>query len=193
MTRSRKILWALAVFVVGYIGYGALPDAGEMLSGAREKDNERTSTLDQIRLADEAILANELFLTELEQLRIAVPRDPDLPAVIAALDRTVKNVGMRWTSGAPSPQDAGLLEGGNGQWQLSMTVSGDISRVPILLRELRDLERLVTIDSVQVRTEGTGVTAQLSVRFFALPGDPLAFPEQAPVSDESQGVPTEGN
>lgn len=183
MTRSRKILWALAVFVVGYVGYGSLPDAGEMLSGARQKDADRASLLEQIRLADEAMLGNETFLGDLETSRVAVPRDADLPAVIAALDRTVKNVGMRWTSGAPSPQDAGMLEGGNGQWQLSMTVSGDLSRVPVLLRQLRVLERLVTVDSVQVRTEGSGVTAQLSVRFFALPGDPLAFPGDASPDD----------
>lgn len=191
MTRSRKILWALAVLVVGYIGYGALPDAGETLSGAREKDTEREITQEQIRLADEALLGAEVFTRDLEDLRVAVPRDPDLPAVIAALDRTVKSVGMRWTSGAPSPQDAGLLEDGNGQWQLSMTVSGDLSRVPVFLRELRDLERLIVVDSVQVRTEGAGVTAQLSVRFYALPGDPLAFPEDA--LSQSQGASDEGN
>jgi len=193
VTRSRKILWALAVLVVGYIGYGSLPDAGEMLSGARQKDAERTATLEQIRLADEAIRGNELFLEDLEQMRAAIPRDPDLPTVIAALDRTVKNIGMRWTSGAPSPQDAGILEDGNGQWQLSMTVSGDLSRVPLLLRELRGLERLVTVDSVQIRTEGSGVTAQLSVRFFALPGDPLAFPEEVVPADGSQDATAEGN
>ena len=190
MTRSRKILWALAVFVVGYIGYGALPDAGEMLSGADRKDAERASLLEQVRLADEAMLGNETFLAELEESRVAVPRDAELPAVIAALDRTVQSVGMRWTSGAPSPQDAGLLESGNGEWQLAMTVSGDISRVPLLLRQLRALDRLVTVDSVQVRTEGSGVTAQISVRFFALPGDPLAFPEEIPVPDDPA---SEGN
>jgi Tfp pilus assembly protein PilO len=193
MSRSRKILWALAIFVVGYIGYGALPDAGEMLSGARAKDTERAALLEQVRLADEASLGSEVFLKDLDAARSAVPSEPGLPALIADLDQTIKLAGMRWTSGAPSPQDAGLLEGGNGEWQFSMTVSGDMQRVPSLLRELRELERLVAVDSVQVRSEGTGVTVQISLRFFAFPGDPLAFDTPVAVPAETQDPGVDGN
>ena len=193
MSRSRKILWALAVFVVGYIGYGALPDAGEMLSGARSKDAERESLISQITLADEASLGGEVFLKDLDAARAAVPVEPDLPELIANLDQTIKVAGMRWTSGAPSPQDAGFLEGGNGEWQFSMTVSGDLSQVPSLLGELRDLERLVSVDSVQVRSEGTGVTVQISLRFFAFPGDPLAFDAPSDVSSGTQDPAVDGN
>jgi hypothetical protein len=193
MSRSRKILWALAILVVGYIGYGALPDAGEMLSGARTKDAERESLISQIGLADEAALGGEVFLRDLDAARVAVPVEPDLPELIANLDQTIKVSGMRWTSGAPSPQDAGFREGGNGEWQFSMTVSGDMERVPSLLGELRDLERLVSVDSVQVRSEGTGVTVQISLRFFAFPGDPLAFDAPSDVPAGTQDPAVDGN
>lgn len=190
MTRSRKMIWALAILVVGYIGYSSLPDAGAMLSGARDKDAARLVTLEQIALADEALADEEAFLAELETARAAVPADPDLPAVIDALDETIRRVGMRWTSGAPSAQDTGFQETGQGEWQLSMTVSGDVRSLPLLLDALRAQSRLIAVDSVQLRNEGAGVVVQISARFFAFPGDPLAFdtptdPSADPVVDPS--------
>jgi len=182
VSRSRKILWALAVLVVGYIGYGSLPDAGEMLSGARAKDAERDVLRGQIDMADEALADRDGFLAELESLRAAVPTEPSLPDVISDLDRVVRGSGMRWSAGAPSPRDAGLLADGTGQWQLSMTVSGEEDGLLALLDGVGRLERQVTVESVQVRNEGADLVVQLSVRFYALPGDPLAF--DVPAADD---------
>ena len=192
MSRSRKALWFLAVLVVGYIGYGSLPDAGEMLSGARAKDAERDVLLSQVALADEAILGADTFLAELDALRTAVPVDPDLPGVIADLDRAVRASGMRWSAGAPSPLDAGLLEGGTGQWRLAMTLSGGSDDLLAFLDEVARLERLVTVESLQVRGEGADFVAQIAVRFYALPGDPLAFDPDPIAASPTTAASSEG-
>lgn len=188
MTRSRKILWALAVTVVGLVGYSALPDAGQMLSGATADENQRDVLRQQVALADAALSDEEAFLADLEEARAAVPAAPDLPAVIDVLEETVRRSGMRWTSGAPSAPDA-QADATQGSWQLAMTVSGSARDLPGLLDAFRVLERLIVVDSVQVRNDGDGVVAQISVRFFALPGDPLAFASPAPV----EGSAAEGS
>lgn len=186
MTRSRKILWAFAVIVVGFVGYAALPDAGQMLSGATNDENQRDVLRQQVALADVALSDDETFLADLEKTRAAVPPTPNLPAVIDVLEETVRRSGMRWTSGAPSAPDA-QADATQGSWQLAMTVSGSAGDLPGLFDAFRRLERLIVVDSVQVRNEGAGVVAQISVRFFALPGDPLAFAPSAPVEGSATG------
>jgi hypothetical protein len=178
VSRSRKMLWALAILVVGFIGYSSLPDAGELLSGATAKEQATAVLRDQLAVADAALTDEEAFLFELEQARVAVPRSPDLPAVIDVLEETVRRSGMRWTSGAPSGQESSP-DVSQDSWQISMTVSGTAQQVPALLDAIRGLDRLVVVDSVQVRSDGAGVIAQISARFFALQGEPLAF-ESAP-------------
>ena len=78
-----------------------------------------------------------------------------------------------------------------------MTVSGDVRSLPLLLDALRAQSRLIAVDSVQLRNEGAGVVVQISARFFAFPGDPLAFdtptdPSADPAVDPSGDGSEEG-
>jgi len=173
VTRSRKIVWALAAVVVGYVGIGALPSGAELLSGAREKEQRRAAVLEQTALADEVIAEGEAFDDRLAALRTAVPADAGLPSVIALIERAVLDSGMVWVSGAPSPiQQA---EGAQtSEWQLAVTINGSARELPRLLEALRDLPRLVVVDSVQVRDDAAA-TIQLTVRFFATVGDPASY------------------
>ena len=67
MSRSRKVLWALAVLVVGYIGLSSLPSGAELLSGARDTESQIDELRERIALADQAATDPE-FTNELEHV-----------------------------------------------------------------------------------------------------------------------------
>lgn len=183
MSRSRKMLWALAILVVGYIGLSSLPSGAELLSGARETESQIDELRERIELADQAAADTE-FANELETARTAVPVDPELPAVIDLIDGAVRAANMRWISGSPSAAD-----GEGSSWTMSLTLTGSSRDTARLLDGIRALPRLVVVDSVQVRGD-RDATILLSLRFFAAEGDPASFPasdDQAPDAGQDAG------
>jgi Tfp pilus assembly protein PilO len=170
MSRSRKILWTLAVLVVGYIGLSSLPSGTEMLSGARDTESQIDEVRKRIARANDAAGDLDTFTSQLDVARRAVPVEPELPAVIDALDGAVRAAGMRWISGSPSAADSD-----ESNWKMSLTLTGSSRDVGRLLDNIRALDRLVVIDSVQVRGD-RDATILLALRFFAAQGDPKSFP-----------------
>ncbi len=102
-----------------------------------------------------------------------IPAGPDLPGLIDELDAAVTATGMQWTAGAP--QNATPSSGAEHVWTMTMNLEGPVSTLPTLLARLGTLQRLVTVDSVTLqRTQGSGVSASVVVRFYAMNAtDPL--------------------
>jgi Tfp pilus assembly protein PilO len=183
MTRSRKLLWGLAIAVVGYVGFTSLPSGAEMLSGADSTRARSAELRGQIDRVDAALAEADRFASDLAAARAAVPVDAELSRMIALIDAAVSASDLDWASGAPSASPA---EAGSGSaWSMSLTLNGEIGNVPVLLENLRRLPRLVVVDSVQVRG-ASPATVTLSLRFFAAAGSPGAFPT---ATDESVTVP----
>lgn len=176
MTRSRKMLWALAVMVVGYVGYSSMPSGAELLSGARDTEAKIAEVRSRLDVADAAARDKENFTENLETARLAVPVDPSLPDVIDAIDASARTAGLSWLSGSPS-----AAEGDGQTWRLSLTLAGDSRNVPKFVEAIAGLPRLLVIDSLQVRGD-RDATIQVALRFFATPGDPDSYP-----SDQSAG------
>lgn len=170
MTRSRKIIWALAITIVGYIGVSSLPSGAQMLSGARETQAKVDELRERITRTNQVTQDLETFTSDLEAARQAIPVQPELPAVIDLLDAAVRSANMRWISGAPSAADSE-----ENTWKMSLTLTGSARDVTRLLDNIRQLPRLVVVDSVQVRGD-RDATVLLSLRFFAAAGDPESFP-----------------
>lgn len=185
MSRSRKILWTLAILVVGYIGVSSLPSGAAMLSGARSTEAETDELLARIALADEAA-ADPSFDASLEEARSAVPVHPELPTIIDLLDGAVRSAGMRWISGSPS---AASSEGSG--WTMALTLTGSARDTTRLLDALHTLPRLVVVDSVQVRGD-VDATILLSVRFFTAEGDPESFRVETDKAASGQSPAQEG-
>ncbi len=170
MTRSRKILWLMAILIVGYIGVSSLPSGAQMLTGARETQAEVDELRGRITRTDQATQDLDAFTRDLEAARKAVPVQPELPEVIDLLDSAVRSANMRWISGAPSAADSE-----ESTWKMSLTLTGSARDVTRLLDNISQLPRLVVIDSLQVRGD-RDATVLLSLRFFAAAGDPESFP-----------------
>jgi Tfp pilus assembly protein PilO len=171
MSRSRIIIWVLAALVIGYVGLPYLPDGAEMLSGATSARTEAADLRAKSAKADEALADPEGFGAALATARTAVPREVGLPAMIEELETAVRSSGMRWTSGSPAPA---ATDETSSSWSMSLTISGSARQVPGLLRAINDLDRLVVVDSVQLRGDEEA-TVVLSVRFFAATGEPSSF------------------
>ena len=102
-----------------------------------------------------------------------VPAGPDLPGLIDELNAAVTATGMQWTAGAP--QIATPSSGAEHVWTMTMNLEGPISTLPELLERLGSLQRLVTVDSVNVqRSQGSDASASIVVRFYAMNATDLA-------------------
>lgn len=172
MNRSRTILLTFAVIVVGYVGLPYLPDGAEMLSGATSARTEAEDLLTKSSKAADAVTDEQNFAAALSAARAAVPRTAELPELISDLEDVARAAGMTWNSGSPSTS-GGAAE--TPVWTMTLTLSGSARRVPDLLDGIRELDRLVVVDSVQVRGD-VEASIVISVRFFAATGAPESFP-----------------
>lgn len=177
MNRSRVIIWVLAALVIGYVGLPYLPDGAEMLSGATSARTEAADLRTKSAKADEALADPAGFGEALATARTAIPRDAELPVVIEKIDAAVRAAGMRWTAGSPAPVAS---DAASSSWSMTLTLTGSARQVPGLLTSLNKLDRLIVIDSVQLRGS-EDATVVLAVRFFAAAGEPGSFEQ---VSEE---------
>jgi len=175
VNRSRAFIVVLAVGVGGYVGLPYLPDGAEMLSGATAAQEQAADLQVKTAKADEALTDPEGFGKALAAARAAVPVEPGLPEMIDMLEAAVVASGMRWTSGSPAPAAS---DGSSSSWTMNLTLRGSTEQVPALLSSLRDLERLVVVDSVQLRGD-RDATVVVSLRFFAATGSPDSFEKPA--------------
>lgn len=175
MNRSRAFIMVLATGVIGYVGLPYLPDGAEMLSGATAAKEQAASLRAKAAKADQALTDQEGFGQALAAARTAVPVEPGLPEMIDKLETAVVASGMRWTSGSPAPAAA---DGSSSSWTMNLTLRGSADQVPALLSSLRDLDRLVVVDSVQLRGD-LDATVVVSLRFFAAVGSPESFEKPA--------------
>jgi Tfp pilus assembly protein PilO len=175
VNRSRALLLVLGLGVGAYVGLPYLPDGAEMLSGATSARTEAAGLRTKSAAASAAVADESKFAPALAAARAAVPRDAELPSLITDLEQVVRDAGMTWSSGSPS------AAGGTAEapvWSMTLTLSGPARRVPDLLDGIGSLERLVVVDSVQVRGD-IDASIVLSVRFFAAAGSPDSFPGAA--------------
>jgi hypothetical protein len=176
MNRTKLLAAVLGVVVIV-----AVPSALPIPSASSLKDETATlrDTNDAIRQKIEltnTYTADAGFPDKQASAALSVPTGPDLPGLIDELDTAITANGMRWTAGAP--QKATDAAASN-VWTMTMNIEGPITALPDLIDRLGGLQRLVTVDSVNLqRSQGNDITASVIVRFYALnPEDPIATTE----------------
>lgn len=185
MTRSRKILWAIAALVVAVVtisSFGGLPSATDLVSGAESARSEAATLNSQGAQADAALARQAEFADELARARAAVPPTPELSGLISDLEAQAVRSGLLWLSGSPSRtvSDSGET------WQISMTVAGAPSAVAQFTGDLRAAPRLFIVDSLSLQSDADGsVTANMTVEFFTTVGELESFPEDQREAIES--------
>lgn len=146
--------------------------------------------------------------SRLEQLRQAVPAQPDLASFIDAANAIGAEAGVTWVSVTPAPP---TTTGAVGTIQMSIEVNGGYFQVLDYLNKFEDLSRLVVTDTIDLTTEteaasgdtsasagstfGNGgapsLSATLTARMFtqssggAVPGATGTTPTTAPIPDAS--------
>ena len=168
MSRTRKLIWLMICLISAVVLYPSIPSLEPIVSDINDIDMSIRETEIKIDQAQGAQDKGETFISELDSLRKQVPSNPELESLVVELSARIASVGMRWTDGSPGALEQSNEEATYRTWQLSLTIQGPPSSVPILLESIKTMERTVTIDSMSVRSEGQQVIVSLNAKFYAL-------------------------
>lgn len=165
---------------------------GGKLSDAQERTtlaNDQNSAL-EVRLArlEDAQDRAPTLLAELDELRAAVPDEPDLAQFILDANQIASEAGVEFLSIAPSPPAAGDA-GGPPVIVLAIDVTGGYFEVLDYLTELDALPRIVVVDALSLAPGGSDggpqqIAVSLTARMFT-----QTIPASQPVVD---GAPPSG-
>ena len=191
MSRQR-----LLTIILGVVLVAALPNIVPMpsrvtLNAEADAARVEAATLnEQISAAGVAQAAPSSFAAKSDALVAAIPDGPDLPGVISALRDVAMRSGLKWEAGAPQRVPA-TDETAPASWTMTVSLKGSGTAVPIMIDALRNISRVVVIDSVSYQgTNGNIVNATIMLRFFALTAkDEFKAMPKAPAGD----VATEAN
>ena len=106
--------------------------------------------------------------SQLEELRVAIPDQPNLAQFILDANEAANKAGIEFLTISPQPPTAESAIGGAAPVNLSITVAGGYFQVLDYLNRLDDLRRIVVVDSLNVTPGGTGAqSTKLSVSITA--------------------------
>lgn len=101
---------------------------------------------------------------EIRELRVAMPRTPDLPGAIGDIGTALARGGLALDSVAPATEpDAG-------GHALTVTARGPVEALAPTLRELADAPRMIIVDGLEIRSQGPKEEAAaitLTLRVFS--------------------------
>lgn len=156
---------------------GRLDDANEREAAADQVNSELELRIARLEAAQDSAPAR---MAQLEDLRRAVPDDPELAQFILDANQAASESGVDFLSISPAPPAAGV-GGLPPVITLAINVTGGYFAVLDYLERVDDLPRIVVIDTINLAPNGgVGALQELSVsingRMFA-----TAAPQLAPV------------
>ena len=164
---------------------GRLDEAQEREAAADQINSELELRVARLEAAQEGAPAR---MAELEELRRAVPDEPELAQFILDANQAASDAGVDFLSISPTPPALGV-GGLPPVITLAINVTGGYFAVLDYLERVDDLPRIVVIDSITLTPSGDGAQPELSVsitgRMFA-----NAAPQLAP--DPSLAPPVDG-
>jgi Tfp pilus assembly protein PilO len=136
------------------------------LSDAQDRVQQAQDEADRLELRVRRLLtlqdqATELR-SELEDLRAAVPDDPNLAAFILEADDAASQSGIDFVSITPNEPVAAEAPGGPAVVNLSISAIGGYFQTLDFLNRLADLDRLVVIDSLSISAAVQAGTVELN-------------------------------
>lgn len=145
---------------------GKLDDANERKANAESANDELELRVARLKASQER--APEL-LADVEELRRAVPDDPELAQFILDANQVASDAGVDFLSISPAPPAA--VVAGPAEIRLQITVTGGYFAVLDYLSGLADLPRLVVVDDLSLTPsqDQSGVqrlSVNLSARMF---------------------------
>lgn len=180
-TYSTVIFFFLVVSLFGW--YAIRPTVQTILYLRREiTDNEKVNKTmdDKINVLIQTQAAYEAVVSKLPILAAAIPADPS----IIALASQIQNMTHDQTASLSAVQISAVPVGDTSKEPkpvsipFSFTVTGTYQQVTTVLRQLNELRRIVTVDSIvfsqpkETKGEPTKAILQLTIKalsYFALP------------------------
>ena len=178
LNNRTKLLAGIAAVVVlaSAPSWAPIDDSGT-LKQAATSDREQAALLNTQADEAEAVSVDVTgFDARRNTMAIAVPEGPDLAGLIDSIGATAARAGLEWTTASPSRTTS---EGTAYQtFSVSITVTGDKSRLANFFDELRKLPRYVTVETVSYQQiEGSSVSVVASIRFYSLQPDDVVEAE----------------
>jgi len=177
--RNKVVAITAAAFLGALLWYMALfsPARSERaqlrgkITAAEGKERTLHSTRARLRALEAGRGAQQ---TQLEQLRRAIPPQPDVAGFILGANHAAVGSGVDWVSVAPASPVAGA-PGEPSSISVSIAVNGEFFALVDYLRVLESLGRLVVVDSLQLASGGQAggplrLSATLSARIFTTAG-----------------------
>ncbi|OLD54688.1 MAG: hypothetical protein AUI83_07595 [Armatimonadetes bacterium 13_1_40CM_3_65_7] len=136
---------------------------------ARRKQAELARALILVQQRDEVVRQYAAAKLDAEALLTRIPREPDLPGLLARLDLAIASSGVvvEQISFLESPPAAGAPGGTPGpvaSLPLQVRVRGRYPQIRALVQGLDDSPRLVVVDRLALTGTEGGITAEFSLR-----------------------------
>ena len=136
---------------------------------ARRKQVELARALMLIQQRDQVVRQYAAAKLDAESLLTRIPRDPDLPGLLARLDLAIASSGVtvEQISFLESPPAAGAPSGTSGpvaSLPLQVRVRGRYPQIQALVQGLDDSPRLVVVDRLALTGTEGGIAAEFSLR-----------------------------
>ena len=173
------IVWFL--FLWGPQG-NRLSDAHDRRDTAEQQNQALQAQLARLQAAQERVPE---LAARLEQLRVAVPEQPNLAQFILDANDAAERSGIDFISVSPSPPAAG--ESGPSVIRTSINITGGYFQVLDFLNRLGSMPRIVIVDTVGISPAGAqgDLTVTLAARMFT-----TASPESAGTGGGTGGATT---
>lgn len=140
---------------------------------ARRKQAELARALVLVQQRDEVVRQYAAAKLDAEALVVRIPREPDLPGLLARLDLAIASSGVavEQISFLESPPAAGAPSGTSGSvasLPLQLRVRGRYPQIRALVEGFEQSPRLVVVDRMALNGTDAGIAAEFSLRALFL-------------------------
>lgn len=171
MSRRAILIGAAAAVLVLVLWWFLLwSPQRDRIGDAKERREAAEQQIAQLRVTlsrlQELQREETLKRSQIEQLRVAVPDQPNLAQFILDANEAADRAGIEFLSITPSPPAAGAA-GSPSSIGLSISVTGGYFQVLDFVNRLTDLPRIVVIDNLSLNAgEGAALTVSIAGRMF---------------------------
>jgi Tfp pilus assembly protein PilO len=165
--------FAIAVVLTLVVFFPQVREAAAARSEARRKQAELARAVALVQQRNEIVRQYAAAKLDAEALVTRIPREPDLPGLLARLDLAIASSGVKveQISFLESPPAAGAPGGTPGSvasLPLQLRVTGRYPQIRALVLGLDESPRLVVVDRMTLTGTDAGITTELFLRALFL-------------------------